>query len=290
MNELYHHGIKGQKWGVKNGPPYPLSERSLSKSEKRAKYVNADGTLTRRGKAVARNIRKKQIELDNEIPWASGVTEEHPELIKNGVGKINSNSAILKKGQTITRYTNNAEDVDHRVKYVSLTERDEDMYDEFASNGKLGFNGTPVRERYKTEKDLKIASPKAVIDYFVDKYGDEPMKNFGGTDEGDYGIDTYVRVLKDYDRYLGNTDLAGRSQRIVADYIDSGRNQVANLMRQKIYRDVKASSEMYEHFRSVGYDAIVDVEDYFGSTAQYPLIILDPADSVKKISSERNYR
>ena len=23
-NELYHHGIKGQKWGVRNGPPYPL--------------------------------------------------------------------------------------------------------------------------------------------------------------------------------------------------------------------------------------------------------------------------
>ena len=24
VNELYHYGIKDQKWGVKNGPPYPL--------------------------------------------------------------------------------------------------------------------------------------------------------------------------------------------------------------------------------------------------------------------------
>ena len=23
-DELYHHGIRGQKWGVRNGPPYPL--------------------------------------------------------------------------------------------------------------------------------------------------------------------------------------------------------------------------------------------------------------------------
>lgn len=23
-DELYHHGIKGQRWGVRHGPPYPL--------------------------------------------------------------------------------------------------------------------------------------------------------------------------------------------------------------------------------------------------------------------------
>lgn len=28
--ELMHHGIKGQKWGVKNGPPYPLKSDSNS--------------------------------------------------------------------------------------------------------------------------------------------------------------------------------------------------------------------------------------------------------------------
>ena len=24
--ELYHHGIKGQRWGVRRGPPYPIGE------------------------------------------------------------------------------------------------------------------------------------------------------------------------------------------------------------------------------------------------------------------------
>ena len=34
-SELYHHGIKGQKWGVLNGPPYPLNASDKSASEKR---------------------------------------------------------------------------------------------------------------------------------------------------------------------------------------------------------------------------------------------------------------
>lgn len=33
---LAHHGIKGQTWGVRNGPPYPLGAGAKSAKEKRA--------------------------------------------------------------------------------------------------------------------------------------------------------------------------------------------------------------------------------------------------------------
>lgn len=26
-SELCHHGVKGQEWGVQNGPPYPLDRK-----------------------------------------------------------------------------------------------------------------------------------------------------------------------------------------------------------------------------------------------------------------------
>ena len=34
--ELYHHGVAGQRWGKKNGPPYPLAASAHSASEKKA--------------------------------------------------------------------------------------------------------------------------------------------------------------------------------------------------------------------------------------------------------------
>lgn len=38
MEYLAHHGIRGQRWGKRNGPPYPLSGGDYSETEKREIY------------------------------------------------------------------------------------------------------------------------------------------------------------------------------------------------------------------------------------------------------------
>ena len=43
MNYLAHHGVLGQKWGKRNGPPYPLDAGDHSKSEKEAGYKKSLG-------------------------------------------------------------------------------------------------------------------------------------------------------------------------------------------------------------------------------------------------------
>lgn len=40
-NELYHHGIFGQKWGKRNGPPYPLDANDHSANEKKAGWKDS---------------------------------------------------------------------------------------------------------------------------------------------------------------------------------------------------------------------------------------------------------
>ena len=45
-NELYHHGIKGMKWGIR-------------------RYQNKDGSLTAKGKAMASKKYKKYMNIAN---------------------------------------------------------------------------------------------------------------------------------------------------------------------------------------------------------------------------------
>jgi len=61
--ELYHHGIAGQRWGSRNGPPYPLSAGAHSASEKKAgwrKSLYKDGKETHFSKKVEKYVSKSE--------------------------------------------------------------------------------------------------------------------------------------------------------------------------------------------------------------------------------------
>lgn len=61
-SELYHHGIKGQKWGERNGPPYPLDRQVSMKVTASAKGEETRGAFNPR-QLKTLSYHNKELEL-----------------------------------------------------------------------------------------------------------------------------------------------------------------------------------------------------------------------------------
>lgn len=66
--ELYHHGIKGQEWGERNGPPYPLAPATSAAVKKSAVKKKKGFFERRRDKKKMKKLRdvKEQKKIEKE--------------------------------------------------------------------------------------------------------------------------------------------------------------------------------------------------------------------------------
>lgn len=123
-NSLEHHGIKGQKWGVRNGPPYPIDK------SKRNTLTNAEGKVI---------IKTDHASLTGP---PNGITQ-----VKNKNGGIDRNY-YNSSGRQIKQISNN----DHgRPKHHSYGKHGEHAHDYiYNDDGKLV--GRPMRELNDKER------------------------------------------------------------------------------------------------------------------------------------------
>ena len=79
--ELFHHGVKGQKWGVKNGPPYPLKdngnhdnivERAIESGEVK-KEINREKQL----RHTKSNHTPGRSYLDGDLEFAQELVDKY---------------------------------------------------------------------------------------------------------------------------------------------------------------------------------------------------------------------
>lgn len=194
-NELYHHGIDGQKWGKKNGPPYPLSRaehRRVVRSAKAAKKRNLSYD------SAKRNVRKM---TDDDLDLALERLRREKEYAQLVSGKYQSEKLSKEQQESRQIYPVKKES---RVKEIAL---------EATKKATLGLIANLLKDQATrlsdARREQKEALKRAQKDAEYQKNRDEAAKlNL-------FKIDKYGYMQPDVDRLKASkTALAKNTHKV----------------------------------------------------------------------------
>jgi len=267
---LVHHGRLGQKWGVKNGPPYPLQLKGKSYGSVMKKK------LTRKQTKELKKEFSRQSEKDKEE-----TKNEKRELHSAGIHKGIFND-YLEKDKSLYRYSStDKESLDNRRKYVSVTETDRRVYKNDAEANALSNKGKDVYlYEYTSKERIKIARAEKFIKDAIREYGDDDVKEA-------WKQTKIANVRKHYHKLNSELKDPSNNKRWMFDHAADNQEKVSKFLHDVLY-DPEKSKKFYDKYYKKGYRAIVDPEDY-SSGYYYPLIVLNPKESMvtKKVKRVR---
>lgn len=258
-NELYHHGIKGQKWGVRH-------------------YQNPDGSLTELG-------RKRYHKNDGSI---SGTDRERLKAAIESrkakdsfAGYDRNKDLVIKKGTPLYRaQLGNRAGASEQI-YTTLSKKDHLDYLETAAAGEglmlaasySSDDTTPYSVVLKLDKDIVAPSYQATMNAFVDTFSNTSVKEL--YEQAPYSNKSKAKEKTDeFLKSLGNMTSQEATE------------NAYKLFSETWMSDTKARRMFFDTLKKQGYTAIIDENDHnFGKGfAEAPLIVFDKSDT--KIASK----
>lgn len=262
LTEIYHHGILGQKWGHRNGPPYPLGGGDYSRTEKEKIYKE----------------RKKKNSIYNKKHFDKVITTD------DTISTLSYNKDRLKD----TDYFYSTYKKLDKMQYKALFNKpiEETVYT---------ADGTPVGTKkvlkysinQKVKNNMKIASEDSSVNVFRNLYEkDRDFYNFVTDPKrmeshfvtSKYGFKGYREAKKVLDQMKEPnhkvTDQDLRTIYRMFNYIlpsDAGGDQrrAKDVMNQR--------NKFFKALKEAGYGGVLDTNDaiYGGFKAEAPVIIFD---------------
>lgn len=267
---LQHHGILGQKWGKRNGPPYPLGGGDYSQAEKRAIYKK----------------RKQRNSIYNK--------KHFDEVLKSDKTTLSTLSYDKDRTKNTDMFYA-THDVLDKHQYNALFNRKmpQTLYDE-----KGNTIGTGMFMKYRIDnalkKDIKVASEDSGAEIFRNLYKkDRDFYNFVTDRERMQSY--FVQDKYKFKGYRESRDVLQKMKK--PDYTPSSEDL------QKAYRmfnyvipydgqgNARAGKDAYTQrakffkaCRDAGYGAVLDTNDaiYGGFKAKSPVIVFDMEQVIPK--------
>lgn len=267
---LEHHGILGQKWGKRNGPPYPLGGGDYTALERKA--------ITKQ--------RKKRNSIYNKKHF-----DEVLEADKTTLSTLSYDKNRL-KGADMFYATHDKFD---KHQYNALFNRPipQTIYDE---DGHAIGTGTCLKYRIDTslKVDIKIASEDSGADIFMDLYKkDRDFYNFVRDEER---MQSYF--VQDKYKFKGYREARSVLEKMRTDGYKPTSKDLQTVYRMFNYvipydgqgnarkgNDVyKNRAKFFAACKKAGYGAVLDTNDaiYGGFKARSPVIVFDMGQCVPK--------
>lgn len=279
---LEHHGILGQKWGDRNGPPYPLSGGDYSNNEKEKIYKQ----------------RNNKNSIYNKKHFDEVLSKE-----KITLSTLSYNKDRL-KGADMFYATHNVFDK-HQYNALFNKKIPQDILDE---NGNKIGTGKFLKFKINTslKTDLKVASEDSASNIFLSLYkNDRDFYNF--VKDPNRMADYFVKDKYKFKGYRESKKVLDKLQN--SNYIPTSQ-EVKKLYHMFNYvipydgegnarkgNDVlKQRTKFFNAAKKEGYGALLDTNDaiYGAFKAKSPVIVFDmeqviPKDVYRTTTSSKYY-
>ena len=294
LDELYHHGILDQKWGVRHGPPYPLGSDvstgkrlisggsgSVSKTKKRLAKASVKAAKANKKAAQSGNKILHPFKAQNKEKLQTKAFKEQAK-----VDKLQSKLAKEEKKEQKKEQKKEALNSQLDKRYQKLAAKDfdgEEIISLKVSNpGERGFHKLDpnTKEGQKILKEMSQKEMDKLVDNIIsgkvkgDIHSDDPEvakkidkafrkatgRDFDGESDWDYW-DRVDSTLAKYDKEL--TEIYERDTKRLPGHIYTLDPTALDKKLKEIsketgisYKDLADSaSEIYENEREVGYSA-----------------------------------
>lgn len=185
---LEHHGIKDQRWGVRNGPPYPLSRQEKAKMRAKAKAEKLKEQKKIQDQKLKNTSLKRQM-LADKISSKIAKSESKRQLKEAKIAEKNARAAlkIKERDEALARKKNEEESLERlrlaaRTKEQIEKDREKEVKDrkKEMNIGARRLTDTELKdvlERRRLENQLReenyknIGSGKAFVREAILKFG-----------------------------------------------------------------------------------------------------------------------
>ena len=323
QNELTHHGIKGQKWGVrrfqnKDGSltsagrkRYDEPNQGTNSTNKKKKTQNTKSKSLHRlkleekyrneglSKEEAEQKATKRIKAEAYIAAAAGVTVAS--CLAYAKYKNYTTDKVFKENtefQRIMRLSPNAIIRDDSRQYIAINKRDKVKYKGLYAQRLNDLNKTPKSIEQglkvydvtmKNKKEMRVASRKRAEDTFKKLYlNDDNFRQTLKEDAKHIGIGRTVfeNVRK---KIYNGEELNNRDFKKAYDYF----NAHVLMDRDLDGNNNKLSNMFFDSLRKQGINAIQDVNDqkYSGYRAKLPIITFDNSfEYTKRVMDDKEIK